>query len=603
MLLRKRTLIGLICLVLLCAFTVIATRTTASAKMNAQSSIPQAEDLSNQLPEGYQYEGQDNPKIKKFIPASDTKVSINKHYFQACEEALGKIPVEKIDCRDAVPIPVQRTISENKVVKLDASNTSPSIPRFDNASKQVKQGENGYIENITTCDKPSGIFRDMKNVGCVDGSRTRYLHKTLKKGGRKEEVDWVYICRKNNKFLSDPYLFNELGLIGYNRSTGKTCYFAGQPTLEFEVTGNWLADISNKDSVKTTADIEIITGKQIPPPNYSNFNPESVNHWTAPTGAGGCVRCHSQGPFVRYPFNEPVCLVKKTNNQEKKDSQEKCEQSFSEIKECQKHVSQDYECRVLKPKRTPGMLYSVISPTDRNGELYKAINSDPTIDKGDKYYKELLGPGEQWHHPQRLVEKDAASCTLCHAIGNGDYYKRFVNSMFSIHSLTAENKLKIQDDYHFRSKLFVSNTSDLKRVSTPHDQRLTRKDGILPLPKTELEMSRREFSTKKYVEAIKRINECVNLDSNNNPDEKCHWEEHWTPERVAQKPLDYLKANCTYCHTQGMAPPVLETESNFKDKRERVIARMYNNIKRPMPPSGQLPDSVKDSLIDYLKSN
>jgi|GEM_PF-4486408 len=548
----------------------------------------------------------ENSDSKQCLKASQTKKLLNQHYFQQCENVLGSMPVEYIQCGDAVPITPTRTDANGKVTFLENPGSTDGVPRID-AEYQVKKGEDGYYQDmdgkaLETCDKPSGIFRDMKHLGCFKGNRVKHLRNQLQNG---DIVDWVYICRKNSNFITENYAYNELGLIGYNRNSGDTCYYAGQPTESHTIKGEWKVynEKARKTETKSSATVNIIRGEKIPVPSSANL--ETANYWAAPQG--GCTGCHSHGPFIRYPFNEPVCIVKnseKTNNNcvEKAGnfvSFESCQNYLNKLENFTKLQHIAHQCKVLKPKRTPGMLYSVVSPTDENSGLYNKIVNDPNIDRTDQYYTELMNEKAKWHHPKRLTEAAAAPCTLCHAIGDAEYSKRFVNSMFAIHNLDENGKLKPTDDYHFRSLLFMSNTSEVVRSLTYHDQKI-QKEAILPLKVkassgNEEDSTRKSQSNQRYVDAIHTILGCAKDEAN------CAWQEHWTPNTVKQNPLGYLQANCSYCHTAGMASPQLVDEADFKTAKNvaRIVARI-SDPQTPMPPSGQLPDSVKDILINYL---
>ena len=559
----------------------------------ADDSLYNPDTTKSELPNRYQYTGQDNPEFKRVLVPSATEIRINKEYFRICEEELGKFPLDKVDCSDARMIPVTRTLPDGTVTTLSYDDIPPSIPRIEGGDGQVSYDENGYIDNITTCDKPSAIFRDMKNLGCVPGNKIKHIRNTLTNG---DVVDWVYACRKNNRFLEDPNLLNELGLIGYNRNTGKTCYFAGQPILEFEVAGKWnyttQEDGKRVEKTALSATIPIVVGNDIPPPSYTNFDERSVSHWSLPVG--GCIGCHSHGPLVRFPFNEPVCLTEIKSGS--------CLKSFAHLDRCHEYRDKlpraerkSSQCDVEMPAREPGMLYSAISPFDEGSQLHQFLSQSKEIDRSDSYYQKLMDPQNEWNHPMRLVDEEAKPCTLCHAIGNSTYGDRFAHAAFRL------GELKPDDSYHFRSTLFLSNISASIRDVGFHDEKVETL-GILPFKieakSIEQENAKRlEMSRERYLTAIAHIKKCAQADNN------CQWAPHWTIERVEQTPLKYLQDNCSYCHTKGMADPVLVTESDFKhpETAERIILRI--NDVTPMPPSGKLPEPVREILTTYLRNN
>jgi len=538
---------------------------------------------------------EDEPDMTPAPAPSATRIAINKKYFEVCEAELGPFPKETIHCPDAVLIPTERTLGDGSVLPLD-KDLPESIPRFRGLEtgqlQLTRDGE--YFDDITSCDKPSGIFRDMRNAGCVPGNRIKHLTNQIKDG---QVVDWTYICRRNSLFPQQGHHYNELGLIGYNRSTGKTCYFAGQPTQTLKVKGLWKLDAGKPtETTRTEADMSLIDGNYIPAPGFSKFNEKMVRHWSVPT-LGGCTGCHSNGPFVRYPFNEPVCLVS--------GSSTNCIKSFAQAPVCEKHIEQTYprserfkyQCRVLKPKRQPGMLYTVVSPFEAGSELNKFLTSMTEADKNDPYYKDLMT--RPWNHPQRLVSPDAQTCTQCHDIGNAVYASTFINSLFSVHKLN-DGRFAPGADEIWRTRLFLSNVSKTQRSDSAHDRKI-KTEGILPIKVSASSIKeendvRQQQSLALYQKALHTINAC------GRDAEKCQWDQHWTLQRLAQEPLKYLQERCSYCHNPAMAQPVLATEADFKrpDMASKIIGRI-NEPTNPMPPGGQMPSSVLPILADYLR--
>lgn len=548
------------------------------------------------LPDKYSYKGQGQPAFIQTLVPSKAQIDINQKYFEICEAELGAFPKETIDCRNAQPILMQRTTSDGKVTRLTLDNIPDSIPRVRDGENQVTFGPDNLASSITTCDKPSGIFRDMKNVGCVPGDRIGHVRNELSNG---DQVDWVYICRKNSKFMADEFLYNELGLIGYNRNTGKTCYFAGQATLRFSVETE---EEDNKDKSKKKTDIDIIVGKDIPPPKGRDFDKRAVSHWSMPPG--GCTSCHSQGPFVRYPFTEQVCLAD--------EDTEKCslkpEHSFATVRECNHFLYKnrqalpgDYKCKKVMPERQPGMLYSVISPfTDsRLQEHIKDLSSKYKTSQ-DEYLGEFVGATlEKWHEPKRLAEKQAEPCTLCHAIGDGRYGERFMQSAFRLGQTVP------QADYHFRSRLYWSNLSEKSKEAGFHDEKI--KTAVLPAKnqgKDSKEIKNavlEDLSEKAYLLAIQRVKEC-STSKDKEPKERCKWEDHWTLEKIKEEPLNYLKANCSYCHDGNTEWRKLMTEADYKENAAIVMRRIQeDNPAIIMPPSGSLPPSAINIIKAYLQ--
>lgn len=541
----------------------------------------------------------DAPEVAPMAAPSEARIAINKEYFEACEAELGEFPQEFIHCPAATLIPTERTLSDGSVIAI-GDDLPGSIPRFRNleTGQLTLNPDNQLFDDITSCDKPSGIFRDMRNAGCVPGNRIKHLTSQVKGG---QVVDWVYMCRKNSNFPNQGHHYNELGLIGYNRATGKTCFFAGQPTQTLKIQGQWKV-LENQDgktveTTRTEADIPLIAGENIPAPSFKRFDERMVVHWSVPT-LGGCTGCHSNGPFVRYPFNEPVCLVAGGSNN--------CTMSFSSRPVCEKHLEQaysgkerlNYQCLTLKPKRQPGMLYSVVSPFDPGSALNRFLLAMSDADKSDQYYKDLMTI--PWSDPKRLIGSEVQPCTQCHDIGNAVYASTFIDSLFSIHRLN-DGKFKPAADGPWRTRLFLSNVSETQRSDSVHDQKI-KNEGILPIKvnaassKEENEL-RAKLSLEHYQKALLKIDDC-----GLNP-QTCQWDRHWTLERVQEEPLKYLQERCSYCHSPGMAEPVLLTETDFRKTpvAERIIARMHEPS-YPMPPGGQLPSSTLDILVAYLRT-
>ncbi|SDZ99511.1 hypothetical protein [Nitrosospira multiformis] len=137
---------------------------------------------------------EDEPDMTPVAAPSRVRIEINKKYFEVCEAELGPFPQETIHCPDAVLIPTERTLAGGKVIKLN-EDLPESTPRFRNSETgQLKlNADTQLFDDITSCDKPSGVFRDMRNAGCIPGNRIKHLINQIK--GGQTSIGSIYAGR------------------------------------------------------------------------------------------------------------------------------------------------------------------------------------------------------------------------------------------------------------------------------------------------------------------------------------------------------------------------------------------------------------------------
>jgi hypothetical protein len=99
-----------------------------------------------------------------------------------------------------------------------------------------------------------------------------------------KKTEWVADCRRADWFLpADRNVYESVGIIGYNKETGDTCFF---------------------DTVRT---FDGVPGT-LASPREQISNTSLPKHWMSPrqmaapsNGATHCMRCHSAYPWLRTP--------------------------------------------------------------------------------------------------------------------------------------------------------------------------------------------------------------------------------------------------------------------------------------------------------------
>lgn len=187
-------------------------------------------------------------------------VTTQAEYLQACEAELGPFPT--FNCYDGTLLPITVT---------DADGTREVTDR-------------SQLEDNLRCDKPSRLS------GCVPYSYVG-LHENAR-GSVFTTICRLYEFREPVGTLEDGrprVLFEDLGVIGHNPTTGATCF--------------WAVPIDGK----------LFDGTVIPRPGTpedENFFPERPFWYTLPDQAGsGCMSCHDNDPYIHDPWVNQADVV------------------------------------------------------------------------------------------------------------------------------------------------------------------------------------------------------------------------------------------------------------------------------------------------------
>ena len=204
--------------------------------------------------------------------ARSTELTFSR-YVESCTEELGEIPA--LDCREnadgwtALVLP-QYGLKENSLGDFGSSDPKPLVQ------------DGSFHDTSEGCVNPRWITGIGKGMLC---SAKQILAFRKSTNSRKETVQWRTLCR-DSKFdgTSDKVLgFGQVGLIGYNETTGSTCFFnVSNPARNFSWPKPSAADASNA---------------------YDSF--EKIKN------SGTCVKCHSTGPWLRTPLVVPYVVAKK----------------------------------------------------------------------------------------------------------------------------------------------------------------------------------------------------------------------------------------------------------------------------------------------------
>lgn len=482
-------------------------------------------------------------------------------YYEKCEEVLGAFPVSTFSCEDAQLMPTTGVL-----------NPGPSIPRPDAEPLPPK------LEDISSCDRPSLIYRDLKNIGCVSGNRIKRLS--------TKTSDWVYVCRKGHEFFNDEHLYSEIGLIGYNRETGATCFFAGRPAATVKITSR------GSDGTSRSAVLSALVGRELHAPTSE----KGVPHWGVPMGTG-CVTCHSHGPWLNFPFVDG-----KNSYAEFTWVDEKGE---PQIKDLDPGGYVESDGAPVVPRRHPGMLYDPVYPQDVLQEM----------------------PGAAWTRAYRLSPQvsDAAICTTCHHIGNATYSDRYPRSVFhfndarklhteddvlKLHTEDGGLKLHTEDGGLDRANLYKANQSVGLRGS--HNSKMLTLAWAQPatagIPGFVFETPDGQRVNPVKVEDIHRPNVAISKAlaaiANCSDETADCWKDHFTVASVREDPLSYLKDTCSSCHSpenEKLADiPKLVTKDDFLSGGDAW--HRLNDSEKPHPPGGQLQPSVLKHLKPFFDS-
>jgi hypothetical protein len=198
-------------------------------------------------------------------------------YAAHCDAQVGPIPA--MDCSTAPEIPIYRTLADGTKKELTYAYFQTAAGKAELASGKP-----------VTCDAPTMVLSGSDPLlgGCVPHSRSVTSEGTNAQG---QKYTWVAICRNFQLRPKTEYVYDELGIIGHNQATGKTCFLSGRET-NFALGGK---TYTNK-----------ILGKARPAytdkPAFLRQTEILPGRGGLPAGPGVCNRCHSQGPFVMNPY-------------------------------------------------------------------------------------------------------------------------------------------------------------------------------------------------------------------------------------------------------------------------------------------------------------
>ena len=480
-------------------------------------------------------------KTPEFTVISPEEREMTLEYFALCERELGEFPADTFSCAEAQDMPV-----------TGVTNPGTSLVRPDG------QAFPAALDGIASCDRPSLIYRDLRNIGCASGSRIKRLS--------TEKSDWIYVCRKGHEVFKDEHLYSEIGLIGHNRSTGKTCFFAGRSAVTFPLT------VKDERGVERDGELLAVLGRVMHAPS----GPSGVAHWGVPS-APGCTQCHSHGPWLNFPFVDG-----RNRYAEIRWGVDEFGAAKPEPIPFTGYVEADG--RPVVPVRHPGMVYDPVYPYD---VLQSRLR-------------------EKWPRAMRLRPdvEGAGLCTTCHQIGNRNYASRYPRSVFYFGDDLA---LDHPSGARNRADLYLGNVSRALRGS--HNTRMLGRSwgqsAAAQVPGFPVETDAGEVITTIKDDDIHKNNRNVRrafaaIDGCTREQESARcWQEHWTLERIKADPLRYLRDTCSYCHskTNPNLPPLTT--------REEFIAggNAWSRLKtaeNPHPPGGRLEASILAILEPFF---
>jgi hypothetical protein len=188
-------------------------------------------------------------------------------YARACEKKLGKIP--KPDCSKGYEVPVGVTTSQG----------------FQPHGKPSAQ-YNGSWNEDRTCDRPSFLLSAISSNGsCAPYSKAGRLPS---QEGFKTE--WVFVCRRYFDRPEESTRFDDVNLIGYDRSSGATCFFNSKVNEEPPVSESLDKAVDVKDVP------EVMASESLKFYQTLKLNASEAR----------CVSCHSAQPWLRTPYLQQV---------------------------------------------------------------------------------------------------------------------------------------------------------------------------------------------------------------------------------------------------------------------------------------------------------
>jgi hypothetical protein len=186
-------------------------------------------------------------------------------YVSACEEALSSdgrpVVIPAMDC------------SSNRLSAIGTGLESP----LTHMGAMAGEGKQADPLGPKRCHTPSALLgayplaEGSDDNPCMQGSRI----------GRQDDGDvtWVTVCRKYRHY-EDPFLFDDVNMIGYNRKTGKTCFFNSKVTGE-----------TTKQPLRFNRPVNV----KSPQADKVFMSPAQIQAKVP------CASCHAANPFLRTP--------------------------------------------------------------------------------------------------------------------------------------------------------------------------------------------------------------------------------------------------------------------------------------------------------------
>jgi hypothetical protein len=187
-----------------------------------------------------------------------------QRYVSACQEALSSdgrpVAIPAMDCSSS---------------RLSAIGTGQESP----LTHMGAMAGDGLADtrSPSRCHTPSALLGaysledGSEDNPCMQGSRI----------GRQDDGDvtWVTVCRKYRQY-EDRFLFDDVNMIGYNRKTGKTCFFNSKVTGE-----------TTKQPLRFDRPVHV----QSPQADKMLMSPVQIQAKVP------CAACHAANPFLRTP--------------------------------------------------------------------------------------------------------------------------------------------------------------------------------------------------------------------------------------------------------------------------------------------------------------
>lgn len=204
---------------------------------------------------------------KQFLALSEEEQF--QTYVRACEKRLGKIP--RINCANGGEIPAGIT-------------THGSFENFDGSKGKYKPSS----QDGRSCDRPSfGLSPDLGHTACTPHSR---MGRAQAQSGFNTE--WIYLCRRYFDRDKNSTLFDDISQIGYDRTTGATCFFVSKvnysapqsPAKDGAIDSKLIPEFTSKDSTKFF------------------MSPREMSR------SLNCLECHTSHAWIRTPHITQVSI-------------------------------------------------------------------------------------------------------------------------------------------------------------------------------------------------------------------------------------------------------------------------------------------------------